>query len=1041
MVAIVAALLVSTIALRRMPVDIFPDMGVPVIYVAQPYGGMDPAQMEGLLTNYYEYHFLYVTGIEHVESKNIQGLALIKLFFHEGTKMPQAMSEVIAHVNRSRAFMPPGTVPPFVMRYDAGSVPVGFLVLSSETRSLGEVQDLALFRVRPMFASLPGVSAPPPFGGSQRTIVIRLDPDRLRALCMSPEEVAAALSAGNAISPSGNIRVDDLMPIVRVNSVVPTPPEFGQIAIRPGAPPVYLRDVATVEDGADISTGFALVDGRRTIYIPVTKRSDASTLSVVNHVKAAMPKMQAAIPDDIHVTFEFDQSPYVTGAIRALILEALLGAVLTGATVLVFLRDWRSVLIVVLNIPFALLGAVCALWLTGQTVNIMTIGGLALAVGILVDEATVAIENIHAHAEHATGLARAVLDGSTETTTPRFLSMLCVIAVFIPSLFMVGAARAMFVPLSLAVGFSMIFSYLLSSTFVPVACIRLLRHHAPGGGATQQLSFFTSVRVAYRRALGRLIPFRWIVAPGYLAVAVAFIAFIGAGFAIEIFPTVDTGQFQLRFRAPDGTRIERTESIANRVLETIRREVGAGNVEKVLGYVGAVTPNYPINSIYLWMGGPQEGVLRVKLRPGAVGSANALKERLRKVLAQDLPEVQFSFESGDIISDVMSFGSPTPVEVAVTGPDLAVNVSVAGRIKERLAAAPSLRDLQFAQSLKYPTVDVTIDRLRAGFSGVAAAEVARSLIAATSSSRYTVPNFWPDPKTGIGYQVQLEIPEGIMDSPRAIETIPVKNLGAANLLLRDVAKVSSGQMPGEYDRYNMRRMVTLTGNVADNDLGKADKIVSAAIRDAGELPKGVNVEVRGQLAPLDQMLTGLSTGLGMAIVVILLLLTAYFQSVRLAGVVVATIPAILAGVAIALLFTRTTLNVQSFMGAIMAVGVGVANAILMVTFVEQSRRRGATVADAVLEGAAHRLRPILMTSSAMIAGMIPIALGFGESGEQSAPLGRAAIGGLATATLATLFVIPAVYAIAFRGASTRSASLDPDDPASVHYDPARWTGG
>jgi multidrug efflux pump subunit AcrB len=436
MVAMIGIVVGSVLAASRMKIDIFPQLNLPVIYVCQPYSGMDPGQMEGLLTNYYEYHFLYINGIHHVESKNIQGLALMKLFFHPGTDMAQAMAETIQYVNRSRAFMPPGTVGPFVMRFDTGSVPVGFLVLSSDNpnRTIGEIQDQGLFKVRPMFASLPGVSAPPPFGGSARAIVIRVDPDRLRAQKLSPDEVIAALVSGNTISPSGNIRVKDRMPIVAANAMVVQPQELGKIPIRPGSN-VYLRNLGTIEDSTDTTTGYALVNGRRAVYILVTKRADASTLSVVNEVKANLPKMQAALPEDmqdIKVRFEFDQSPYVTGAITNVGVEGLLGALLTGLMVFVFLRDWRSVIVVVLNIPFALLASLIGLWLCGQTINLMTLGGLALAVGILVDEATVAVENIHTQMETTGSLARAVRLGIDETLVPRLLAMLCIVAVFLP---------------------------------------------------------------------------------------------------------------------------------------------------------------------------------------------------------------------------------------------------------------------------------------------------------------------------------------------------------------------------------------------------------------------------------------------------------------------------------------------------------------------------------------------------------------------------------------------------------------------------------
>ena len=502
--------------------------------------------MEGLLTNYYEYHFLYISGIHHVESRNVQGMAMMKLFFHPGTNMAQAMAETISYVTRSRAFMPPGTVSPFITRFDAGSVPVGYLVLSSETKSIGEIQDQALFKVRPMFASLPGVSAPPPFGGNQRTVVVRADPERLRSYSISPDELITALTNGNTISPSGNVRIGKLMPIVPINSLVRDVKELGKIPIRIGqSPSVYLRDVATVQDASDIPAGYALVNGRRAVYILVTKRADASTLSVVRAVKEALPKMQAVLPDDIRVSFEFDQSPTVTNAVKSLATEGVLGAILTGLMVLVFLRDWRSVIVVVLNIPFAICGALVALWLTGQTINLMTLGGLALAIGILVDEATVEIENINHKMETTRSVASAVRQGNMDTAVPRLLAMLCILAVFIPSFFMQGAAQALFVPLSLAVGFAMVSSYLLSSTFVPVLSTWLLRHrHEPG--EARRRSLFERFQSRYGQAMSRVVRWRWAVVPAYLALSGFVIIGVGRSLGLEIFPKVDAGRFQLR---------------------------------------------------------------------------------------------------------------------------------------------------------------------------------------------------------------------------------------------------------------------------------------------------------------------------------------------------------------------------------------------------------------------------------------------------------------------------------------------------------------
>jgi multidrug efflux pump subunit AcrB len=1056
-VALAAVALGCFLALRLMPVDIFPSLNLPVIYVAQPYGGMDPAQMEGYLANYYEYHFLYITGIHHVESRNIQGTSLMKLFFHPETNMAQAMAETVNYVNRARAFMPPGTVSPFVIRFDTGSVPVGYLVFSSETHSIGEIQDLALFQVRPMFASLPGVSAPPPFGGNQRTVVITVDPERLRAYDMTPDDVVNALAQGNAISPSGNLPLDGKYPFVPVNSVARDAGDLEAIPLRAGPKaPVYIRDVGYVQDSrgtTDFPTGYALVNGRRSVYILVTKRADASTLSVVKAVRAALPDMQRVLPPGIDVSYEFDQSPYVTRSIWGVVSEGALGAVLVGLMILVFLRDWRSALIVLLNIPLALMAAVVALWLTGQTINLMTLGGLALAIGILVDEATVAIENIHSHLERGQPLAPAVRDGCGETAVPRLLAMACILAVFISSFFMQGAPRAMFVPLSLAVGFSMMASYLLSSTLVPVLSVWILGHAragGTGGPSPTATSSFDRFRRGYEELLARIVRFRWLLVATYLVVSAAIIALVGPRLGTEIFPTIDTGQFRLRIRAPDGTDIDRTEQVVLEALGVIKEAAGADNVEMTLGYLGTIPSSYPINTVYQWMRGPEDAVMWVALKRASGIRIEPFKEELRDKLAEALPDVQFSFEPADIINEVMSFGSSTPVEVAVSGPDFTQTRPYAAKVKDEMARISGLRDLQTVQSLDYPTVQVDVDRKKAGMVYVTPVDVSRSLAEATASSRFTVPNFWADPKTGIGYQVQVEVPRPVVRAPRGIrpigsisdlEMVPVKRNAAGQVLVRDVATVSRGTMPGEIDRYNMRRQVSMTANVAGTDLGSVAREVSAALDRAGDPPPGAKVDTRGQIPPLREMLDGLALGLGLAVVVIFLLLSANFQSLRLSLVAVSTAPAVIAGVVLMLYLTHTTLNIQSFIGAIMAVGVAMANAILLVTFTENRRRGGEAAAAAAVEGAGSRLRAILMTTCAMMAGMAPMALALGEAGQQNAPLGRAVIGGLAAATAATLLVLPAVFALVQARATTRSASLDPGDPHSAHYVVSATPGG
>ena len=1084
-VLVIAVVLGAGLALQRMARDIFPPLGIPTIYVAQPYGGMDPAQMEGYLTYYYEYHFLYITGIEHVESKSIQGAAIIKLQFYPGTDMAQAMSETVAYVNRARAFMPPGTVPPFIMRFDAGSVPVGNLVFSSETRTVGQLQDAALNLVRPLFATLPGVSAPPPFGGSARAIVVNVKPDRLRACNLSPDDVVNAIAAANTISPSGNVMLGDKYPMVPLNSVVKNIKDLEVVPIRAGTfPAVFVRDVADVQDASDIVTCYALVNGRRTVYIPVTKRADASTLAVVNLVKNNLPKFQSVLPDDVKVSYEFDQSPYVTRAINGLTLEGALGAVLSGLMVLLFLRDWRSALIVVINIPLSLLAAVFGLWLTGQTINLMTLGGLALAVGILVDMSTVAIENIHTHMARAkvgrasslsrertsanqTGkmpvplsIARAVADSGREVALPLLIAMLCVLAVFIPSFFMEGAARALFVPLSLAVGFSMVASYVLASSLVPVLSTWTNRADREDeiGTAKKTSSEFQRFQEFYAGAARKIVSARWLVAGAYLASAVLVIKFIGDRIGTEIFPKVEAGQLQVRLRAPSGTRVDRTEALALQVLDIIKQEAGADNVALSLGFIGVHAPSYPVNLVYQWNGGSEEGVLQVQLKRGANVAIEDLKERLRARFAKELREVEFSFEPSDIVSRVMSFGSPTPVEVAVSGPNLPANREFAEKLREKLEKITSLRDIQFGQSLDYPTVDVALNRERAGLMGVKTVDVSRSLVAATSSSRFTTPVYWADPNSGVAYQIQVQIPQPRMNSMEEVKNIPVARRDGKSVLLRNVANVSGATAVGQYERYNMQRMVTITANISGENLGGVANRVGQAIKDAGDPPPRISVAVRGQIAPMRQMLGGLENGLLLAVVVIFLLLAANFQSFQLSFIVVSTVPAVIAGVVLMLWITGTTANLQSFMGAIMAIGVAVANAILLVTFAERARMGQASslaaptpsvagagetpvplsAAEAAVDGARSRLRPILMTSLAMMAGMLPMALGLGESGEQTAPLGRAVIGGLAAATMATLLVLPSVFALVRARASTKSRSLDPDDPLSGHYvSPAR----
>jgi multidrug efflux pump subunit AcrB len=1030
MVIVAAIALSSILAVMRTRIDIFPTLDLPVIYVAQPYGGMSPQQMEGFLSYYYEYHFLYINGIESVEAKSIQSTALLRLSFHAGTNMNEALAQTVSYVNRARAFMPPGTVSPFVIRFDAGTLPVGYLVFSSPSRTLSELQDLALNRVRPVFATLPGVSSPPPFGGNQRTIVINVDPQKLHAYGLSPDNVVQALTTGNSIQPAGNIDLGSTNAMVTTDSTVTQIDDLANIPLHPGSgASVYIRDVGSVKDTSDVLAGYALLNGQRTVYIPVTKRPDASTITVVNEVRQNIGRFQSLIPQDIKITYEFDQSQYVRAALLSVLREGLIGAALTGLMILFFLGDWRSSLIVVITIPFALLMAVVLLRLTGQTINIMTLGGLALAVGVLVDEGTVLMENIHVHLAQREKKAQAVLAASREVAIPRLLAMLSVLAVFLPSFFMNRPSQSLFVPLSLAVGFSMGASYLLSSSLVPVLANWILKqenNHAAHPKETR----FDRFRKRFQGALERIMEFPILLLGAYALVAVLIIVLLGPRLAEEIFPSSASTQFRLRIDAPDGTRVAVTEALVQKVLAAITREAGARNLDLTLGYIGTQPSSYPINTVFLWTSGPQQAIMNIGLNPGAKISLHDLEENLRQKLPQEFPGTHFSFDPGDLISQILNFGAPSSAEVAITGPQYADVQSYANRVQQELAKVKELRDVEFEEPLRYPTVNVHVDRVLAGQLGATANDVGAAVVSSTASSRFIAPNYWRDPKSGVSYQVQVQVAQPAMTSLKDIQTIPVNSSTGTHPLLSQVAEVQSTTVPGELDRQNGMWMIIASANVGNNDFAQAAKEIDHAIANAGQPPRGVTTQVRGQVSALKQIFAQLTIGLALAVVVILLLLTANFQSLRLALIVISSAPAVLIGVILMLLITGTTLNLESFMGTIMAIGVAVANAILLVTFAEQNRRNGADPVSAARSAAAERLRPVLMTSLAMIAGMIPMALAIGRGSEETAPLGRAVIGGLLFATLATLFLLPTVFGIVQKGASLESPSLDPEDADS-----------
>ena len=1037
-VAILGILIFSALALVTIPVDIFPKLNLPTIYIAQPYGGMAPDQMEGFIATRYQNQLLYVSGIKDIEVKNVQGLCLVKCTFYEDVNMAQVSGEVANQVNRVMSYMPPGTVPPTVVRFDASSLPVGQLVFSSKRATLNEMQDLVSTLIRPMFSQIPGASAPPPFGGNERTIVVKVNPELMTGYQLTPDDIVKAVVENNQISPAGNVRIGNLNVMTPSNTVVSTAEGFLDIPLIKGSgPTVFLRDVATVEDAADVTVGYALINGKRSVYIPVTKTADASTMDVVNSLKKKLPEMQALLPDYVKLKYEFDQSVYVIEAVKSLATEGVLGALLTGLMVFLFLRDLRSSLVVICTIPISVLAAVMLLNMFGQTINIMTLSGLALAIGILVDQATVAIENIHQHLEMGKPKARAILDASKEVSFPLLLITICILAVFAPAFIMTGVPKGMFMPLSLSVGFAMIASYILSQTFVPVVCNWWLSnvHHVPEEHHSSEPKGFEKFKLRYLGILDKILAHSRTSIIVYLVASFGLIAGCFLLIGKDLMPKVEhSRQFQMRLVGPEGLRIERTEEAIIETIGLIQEIVGKENVDITSAFVGMTPSSYGTNALYIFNSGPHEAILQVNLAEDfKVSSLDELKDKIRRSAKAKLPDIKISFEPIELTDKIMSQGANTPIEVLVASKNIGEAQNFSNRVKTEMSKISFLRDVRINQPLNYPSLVIDIDRMKAAQFGLSTNDVAKSLVAATSSSRFTAKNLWLDKQKGFAYQVQVQVPEFEMNSVKDIENIPMVR-GQLRPTLTDIASITPTKIPAEYDRIGPRRIVTVSANVFKKDLGSAAAAVQQAIKNAGEQPKGMVVEVRGLVKLLEETLTSLQSGLLLAIVVIFLLLSANYQSFKVSFVVLVTVPAVLAGSMILLLITGGTLNLQSYMGIIMSVGVSIANAVLLVTTAENLRMGLGDAEKAARQAGSQRIRPILMTSIAMVVGMLPMASGLSESGETAAPLGRAVIGGLIASTFAALLILPVVFGAVQRKSSLKSVSLDPDDRSSEFYD-------
>lgn len=1036
MVMVLAITIFSYSAIKKINVDIFPEVELPAMYIAMPYGGLSPSYMDGFMANEFQKVLLFVGGVKNIDFKSVQGLTLMKLTFYPGTNMSQAAGEVSTSVSRAMGFLPPGAVPPIVVRFDGSSLPVGQLVFESDKRSVNEIQTLVLTKIRPMFVEIAGITAPAPFGGNIRSIVVNVDPEAMQSNGLSAEDITMAITKNSLPSAAGNIRIGEQNLMAPINSIARDPEEFLNTPVKTAdGRTVYVRDVASVTDGADQTVGYALINGKRSVYLPIIKKADASTLDAVQNLKNSLPMLKNQLPEDVNIRYEFDQSTYIERSLSNLIHEGILGAVFTGLIILLFLGDTRGALIVVMTIPIAVLSAVLVLYLMGQTINIMTLSGLALSIGILVDEATVTIENIHQHMEMRKTKQRAIVDALLEISTPKLLILLCILAVLTPAFIMTGIPKDMFMPLSMAVAFAMIASFIASQTFVPILANWMMKNkHNVIANTQRKRAFFEKFRVNYSYRMRRWSTKSVLLFIGYVVVAGGVSAVLLTAVGTDVMPVSNSGDFQLRIQAPQGSRLEKTERLVRDITDEIKAQIPENGINITSAFVGMHPAGSPINPIFLFTNASHEAVLQVSVDQSVYGgSMEELKEKIRKVIVQKHPDSKFNFEPTELTEKIMGQGAMTPIEIKVGAGQVKGAFSHASKIESNLQKVPYLRDVRILDPVFYPTLEIEVNRDLAGQFGLTMQDITKSLVAATSSTRFTDKNLWVDPKSGLVFQVQVQIPEGIMSSEEKLKSLPLKK-GSMRPLLEDVATIRRVTSPAQVNRKGPNRYVTIVANIYGKDLGTASVAVKKAIKDAGEPPRGTTVWTEGTLQLLNDTLGSLLAGLGVAIIAIFLMLSAFYQSFKVPLIILAVLPAVIAGSLIILYLTGSTLNLQSYMGMIMSIGVSVSNAVLLVNQAEYYRKQlGLKPSNAARLAASSRLRPVLMTAVAMLAGMLPMAIGIGDGAEQVAPLGRAVIGGLIASTATILLLLPHFYSSLMSRTAIVSPSLDPDDKESRYY--------
>src|SRR5277367_1254983 len=1042
-------ILLTPVVLLRTPTDIFPDINIPVISLVWNYTGLEPTDMEGRITSNSERAVTtLVNDVEHIESQSINGVAIIKIFFQPGANIQTALAQTTAIVQTILRQLPPGTTPPLVVTYSASTVPVIQIGLTSDNLSEQQLFDFGNNFIRTQLATVQGAALPFPYGGKQRLISVDLDAQALQSKGLSPNDIVNAVNAQNLLLPTGTVKLGTIEYNVELNGAPQTIKELNDLPIKTvNGATIYMREVAHIRDGFSPQTNIVRANGQRGVLMSVYKSGSASTLDIVARVKKSLDDYSSSLPDGLHVTNFFDQSLFVRASIKGVIREAIITGVLTAIMILVFLGNWKSTIIIAVSIPLSILVSILCLSALGETINIMTLDGLALAVGILVDDATVEIENINRNLAMGKETVQAILDGAQQIAVPAFVSTLCICIVFLPMFFLSGVAKFLFVPLAEAVSFAMLASYGWSRTIVPTIAMYLLSsadEYKPEEHVGEKQGFFRryqqkfehgfeKLREGYRNGLNSALEWPKLFGVCFLIFCVLSIGLVGL-LGRDFFPKVDAGQIRLHFRARTGLRIEETARLADQVDAVIRETIPPKELQTILDNIGV--PYSGINLSYSNSGtfGTSDAEILVQLKEERGKPTSAYINELREKLPQRFPGTQFFFQPADIVTQILNFGTPAPIDVAVTGANQRGNYVVAEKLANEFRHIPGAVDVHVQQALDEPTLHMDVDRTRAQYVGLQAKDVASNLLVSLSSSFQTSPAFWLDPKNGVSYNVAVQTPQYRVDSYQSLQNTPVTGTapGVPPQIIGNLVNTTNTARQAEISHYNVQPMINVYAAVDGRDLGAvSDEVLKQVAAVKNQLPRGSHIEVRGQVQTMRSSFRGLGFGLIGAIILAYLLIVVNFQSWLDPFIIITALPGALAGICWILLLTHTTLSVPSLTGAIMCMGVATANSILMVSFAREQLSEGRSAREAALQAGFVRIRPVLMTALAMIIGMVPMAIGLGEGGEQNAPLGRAVIGGLIFATFATLFFVPCVFSMIHGRRERRKQRSQSPSPAAA----------